>query len=1728
MKTKNIFRFLTVMLLMLTGTGFVQKALAQSTIIINNLTGGNSQHTSCIGTTWSKHEWNIIFPASYRGNTIRNAVLYYRRGTNDNTTIVNGAFTSGDNGAFLVNAVTATGLTNFTPAGTTQTGSYYKFDFTGQTLSIPADGILWFRFNATTGSCSQYRNDIGGSLYTSTYQQSDNIRSGFTSFLIEGDNGGALNFDGQNDYVAVNNPFTAFGKELTVEWTANIDASSVMGSGISQSTANVDNMASDVWMMHYNGDGTMNFYVNDNGSWKTAGANVPAGWHKWTGVANAYSINLYMDGNLVATTPNGITSGIKNNANSVIHLGKDSRWTSRFMKGGIDEVRIWSRALCAGEILNNLNGELSGTQTGLQEYYKFNHGAAQGNNAGITSLTDFSGNNRNGALINFALTGTTSNWIAGAISGSAPVFAAPSITASNNGPVTAGSAINLAATGTGTFAWTGPNGFTSALQNPSISNASSANAGTYTVTINQNGCTNTASTNVVVLSTPARALSFGGSNDYVNLGSLLPSNASFTKEAWILSTDANSANNIFSTNADPIWIPNGTLSVGQAGNYQVITDTNPFALNTWTHVAVAYDQPAKTLKLYVNGILKASTLNAPAYAGGTIFLGHHAGGSGNSSIKMDEVRFWNRALCQGEIQSNMNAELNPASQSGLIALYHANQGFVSANNSAETTLSDASGNNKNGTLANFALTGSSSNWTEGPVTGTAPAFVPPTASFTANGPLAFCPSGSVTFTADPGSGFTYQWTKNGLPIEGANAVSYNANASGSYNVIITQNGCTASAEALQVVVEDLVAPTVSKLQDAIIDLDNNCSFIMPDYRSQLSIGDNCTPITSLIVTQTPSPGTELTGAESISVSFSVKDLSGNDTTSSFTLVKRDVTAPTVAAKNYTLYLGANGAGTLTTSDVNNNSFDGCGPVALSFSNAGKICAIANENGTLSLTAPQGAVFTSIDFASYGNATGSCGNFVQGWCNSSLSQSRVEAAFLGKNSGSIVANNGNFGDPCYGTVKRLVVQASYSIPGVSANGESVSFTCNQVGNNTVTLIGSDGSGNVANATAIVTVIDSVKPKALAQNIIVQLDASGHAFTTAEAVNNGSTDACGIASVTLSKTAFDCSNVGENTVVLTVTDVNGNVSTANATITVEDKVAPAAMAQNVTIHLDASGNASTTAEAVNNGSADACGIESITLSKTAFDCSNVGENTTVLTVTDVNGNVSTVNAIVTVLDNIAPAALAQNVTVQLNAFGNASTTAALVNNGSADACGIKSITLSKTDFDCSNVGENTVVLTVTDVNGNVSTANAIVTVQDNIAPAIITRNVVVQLNANGQGSITEPQIDNGSSDNCSIASYSLDKRSFDCSNVGPNTVVLTVTDINGNVSTANATVTVEDNIAPLALAKNIQVTLVNGAASITAALIDNGSNDACGIQSLAIDKSSFDCSNLGQNTVVLTVTDKNYNVSTTTAVVNVIGVTPVASIAVSRSNNTFTGLDSKTIALGYGAQSLTLTASNSTSASNATTYAWHPSAGLSSANVANPVFTPTAAGTYTFNVIATNEFGCTASSTVTITVLDVRCGSKNEKVLVCQKTGSGSNPWVQICISPNAVDAHLKKGSTLGTCGTTSSTTLASSPENETLTLSNSLNVSSKNSLTVYPNPFVSETTVSFTLISDAVKVSLDLYDLKGVRISNIYSGNAEAFRNYSFRFDGKSVPAGVYFFRLSGSGNALNFKVIVSQ
>lgn len=602
---------------------------------------------------------------------------------------------------------------------------------------------------------------------------------------------------------------------------------------------------------------------------------------------------------------------------------------------------------------------------------------------------------------------------------------------------------------------------------------------------------------------------------------------------------------------------------------------------------------------------------------------------------------------------------------------------------------------------------------------------------------------------------------------------------------------------------------------------------------------NTTPVQTNNVATGLLPGT---------YTVTVKDANNCEVSESITIAVADTVLPNVITQNSTIPLDAAGNAVITAAQIDNGSTDNCAIDTMTLDITAFDCTKLGDN-IVTLTV------TDVN-----------GNIVAGTATVTIADTILPVA---------VAQNITVQLDAAGTTVITTAQidnGSSDNCNFSLSLDTYTFDCTDLGANMVTLTATDAGGNIDTATSRVTVQDIINPTAIAQNIIVQLDAAGNVAITPSQINNGSTDNCTIDTMTLDITTFNCTNIGANTITLTVSDTSGNIDTASAIVTVEDSMLPTVLTQNITVQLDATGNAVITPSQINNGSTDNCSIDTMVLDITAFNCANVGANTVVLTVTDVNGNSATGTATVTVEDIMVPTVITQNITVQLDAAGNAVITPVQINNGSTDNCAIDIMVLDITAFNCSNIGANTVTLTVTDINGNSATETATVTVEDTIIPTIITQDIVVQLDAMGTAVITEAQINDGSTDNCGIDTMVLDVTAFDCTDLGANTVTLTVTDVNGNSATATAVVTVLDPILPVAIAQNITVNLdaVTGLITITPAQIDNGSSDNCTFQ-LSLDVPDFDCNDIGANLVQLTVTDAAGNIATANAVVTVLDST-----------------------------------------------------------------------------------------------------------------------------------------------------------------------------------------------------------------------------------------------------------------
>ena len=112
---------------------------------------------------------------------------------------------------------------------------------------------------------------------------------------------------------------------------------------------------------------------------------------------------------------------------------------------------------------------------------------------------------------------------------------------------------------------------------------------------------------------------------------------------------------------------------------EVLSPTNALTLGTWTHVAGSYD--GQNLRLYINGVEQ----NIAAFNGSIVASPNYPLTIGKLSDpvqfsqrffdgKIDEVRIWHRVLPAGELMTNMNKHIDPATAVDLVSYWRFNDG----------------------------------------------------------------------------------------------------------------------------------------------------------------------------------------------------------------------------------------------------------------------------------------------------------------------------------------------------------------------------------------------------------------------------------------------------------------------------------------------------------------------------------------------------------------------------------------------------------------------------------------------------------------------------------------------------------------------------------------------------------------------------------------------------------------------------------------------------------------------------------------------------------------------------------------------------------------------------------------------------------------------------------------------------------------------------------------------
>lgn len=133
-----------------------------------------------------------------------------------------------------------------------------------------------------------------------------------------------------------------------------------------------------------------------------------------------------------------------------------------------------------------------------------------------------------------------------------------------------------------------------------------------------------------------------------------------------------------------------------------------------------------------------------------------------------------------------------------------------------------------------------------------------------------------------------------------------------------------------------------------------------------------------------------------------------------------------------------------------------------------------------------------------------------------------------------------------------------------------FTCANVGVNTVILTATDTNGLSTSGNVLVTVLDTFPPTVIALNATIYLPATGTFTLDTSLIDGGSTDNCALDSMWLSRTLFDCLDAGTvDSVWLFGRDLSGNIDSALSLVTIVDSIFPTVNAVNYVGFLDAEG-------------------------------------------------------------------------------------------------------------------------------------------------------------------------------------------------------------------------------------------------------------------------------------------------------------------------------------------------------------------------------------------------------------------------------------------------------------------------------------------------------------------------------------------------------------------------------
>ncbi len=490
------------------------------------------------------------------------------------------------------------------------------------------------------------------------------------TWTAAGKNGNALAFNGSSNLVSIADaPDLDVSTALTMEaWVRPTAASGWRTVALKEAPGGLAYA-----LYARDSAATPGAYVDTGGGYIGAPGSTALPLNTWTHLAMTYdgsNARLYVNGGQVGVA--AVPGALRSSTNALT-IGGNTVWGEWFA-GQIDDLRIYNRVLSAGEITTDMSTPVGGApapDTTPPSVSITSPAAAALVSGNVTIAASASDNSGTVANVQFLVDGApiggpdsaapfTATWPTGAVSNGSHLLTAVATDPAGNQATSAGVTVTV------NNGWTAPSGLVAAY-------TFAEGTGGMTADVSGNGNAG-ALTGGTAWSTAGRfgtALSFDGVNDLVSIADApsIDLTAGMTIEAWVnpaalggwrtVALKGMPGGLVYALYAHDSGAPRPAAWVNTTGssNYVAATGTSALPLGTWSHLAMTVG--GGTLRIYVNGVQVGSQP-----VSGTIRSSTHALEIGGNTVwsewfagLIDEVRIYNRALTQAEIQAGMSQTL---------------------------------------------------------------------------------------------------------------------------------------------------------------------------------------------------------------------------------------------------------------------------------------------------------------------------------------------------------------------------------------------------------------------------------------------------------------------------------------------------------------------------------------------------------------------------------------------------------------------------------------------------------------------------------------------------------------------------------------------------------------------------------------------------------------------------------------------------------------------------------------------------------------------------------------------------------------------------------------------------------------------------------------------------------------------------------------------------------------